>query len=149
MDYILSPKLANKYYCETCDYKCCKHSDYVKHLSTRKHQNGSKMIVNDNDGLAPLSSKEFKCECGKLYKWDSGYYRHRKTCSIAQGDKVENNKSSSEFEIDKDLLIKMLLKNQDIMENVILKNQDVMEKMMEIMPKLSNQLSYNKNMCNM
>ena len=31
------------------------------------------------------------------------------------------------------------------MESVILKNQDVMEKMMEIMPKLSNQTTYNKN----
>ena len=28
-----------KYICNVCDYKCCKQSEYNKHLSTAKHKN--------------------------------------------------------------------------------------------------------------
>ena len=44
-----SPKLAKNFYCEKCDYKCSKESDYKKHLSTRKHKmetNGNKTRQN-------------------------------------------------------------------------------------------------------
>ena len=39
-----SPKLAKNFYCEKCDYKCSKESDYKNYLSTRKH----KMETNGN-----------------------------------------------------------------------------------------------------
>ena len=34
-----SPKLAEKFVYECCDYKCSKESDFKKHLATRKHLN--------------------------------------------------------------------------------------------------------------
>jgi hypothetical protein len=43
------------------------------------------------------------------------------------------------------MLIKMLLSNQDVMKTMILKNQDVMEKMIEMMPKLGNQVHTNSH----
>ena len=50
MDYILSPKIAKKYYCETCDYRCSKESDYNKHLMTRKHKKSyCGVTMDDND----------------------------------------------------------------------------------------------------
>ena len=33
-----SQKVAQLFYCENCDYKSCKKSDYKKHLSTLKHK---------------------------------------------------------------------------------------------------------------
>jgi len=78
-----SPKVAQTFSCELCYYTTCKQSDYVKHLSTVKHcnrENGSKMVVNGSD-LSPKVAN-FQCKCGKAYKYDSGYYRHKKICSL-------------------------------------------------------------------
>jgi hypothetical protein len=58
-----------------------------------------------------------------------------------QSTTVEDNG----FQIDKEMLIKMLLSNQDVMKTMILKNQDVMEKMMEIIPCLGNQVHTNSH----
>ena len=41
-------KNAGQYFCEKCDFKCSKQSNFNKHLSTDKH----KMMTND-DTKAP------------------------------------------------------------------------------------------------
>jgi len=74
------PKSPIEYICEHCDYITHRKKDFNKHLLTRKHT----MIVNDskNDSeKVPKNAKSYKCECGKEYKYDSGYYRHKKTCT--------------------------------------------------------------------
>jgi hypothetical protein len=40
------------------------------------------MVVNDSSMIVPKIQKKPKyvCECGKKYMYDSGYYRHKKTC---------------------------------------------------------------------
>jgi hypothetical protein len=58
---------------------------------------------------------------------------HKTTCSIIQGTNNTINNNTSEFQLDKELLIKMLLKNQE-----------VMEKMVEMMPQMGNN-SHNTN----
>ena len=128
MDYILSPKIAKNYYCETCDYGCSKESDYNKHLMTRKHKKSYCGVTMD-DNLSPKIA-EYVCECGNIYKYRQGLWKHKKKCSIGQG---ENNTKNTDFDIDKELLIKMLLKNQD-----------VMAKIAEAMPQLGNN-SHNTN----
>lgn len=40
------PKNAEIFYCETCHFKCCKQSNYDKHLLTLKHQHADKMLTN-------------------------------------------------------------------------------------------------------
>jgi len=77
-DNLSCAKVAD-FYCEKCDFKCCKIYSWNRHLSTSKHEKGSKMIVNDSKNV-PKSS-EFICSCGKIYKYDSGYYRHKKKCT--------------------------------------------------------------------
>jgi len=124
-----------KFSCDLCQFVCSNKQDYTRHLSTRKH----KMMTN-NDAE---NSNEYICLCGKKYKYRQGLSIHKKTCTFVEKteekkEKTYNNDKLGEFQLDKELLIKMLLKNQDIMEGVLLKNQDVMEKMMEIMPKLGN-----------
>jgi hypothetical protein len=91
-DSILVPKSSKKFYCNNCDYSTFRKSQYVRHLGTDKHkktENDSKMIVNDSD-LVPKSSKIYSCECGKMYKYDSGYYRHKKVCQYNKGEKTDN-----------------------------------------------------------
>jgi len=91
------------------------------------------------------NSNEYICLCGKKYKYRQGLSIHKKTCTFVEetgketgqeGEKICNEISDkiNEFQIDKELLIKMLLKNQD-----------VMEKMMEIIPSIGNQVHTNSH----
>ena len=34
-----STKISIKFYCDCCNYKCCKQSEYTKHVLTAKHKN--------------------------------------------------------------------------------------------------------------
>ena len=42
MDTIKDTENSPSFFCETCDYKCCKKSDMNKHLLTKKHIAGEK-----------------------------------------------------------------------------------------------------------
>jgi len=146
MDTIFMPKNANIYECKKCDFSCSKESNWNKHVLTRKHQQSYNGVTKTAE-IMPKNANQFECECGNIYKFRQGLYKHKKKCSVAKDEPTTialQNVGTVPTEIDKDLLVKMLLKNQDIMENVILKNQDVMEKMMEIMPSMgSNNHSHN------
>jgi len=128
-----APKNAKKFYCEKCDFECYKQCDYNRHITTLKHE----ILTNTNEKNAKnaKNAKTFECECGKNYKHMSSLCGHKKTCTVVQ---EENNRKKNHttpgFEIDKELLVKLLLKNQD-----------VMEKMMEIMPQIGNQIHTNSH----
>ena len=107
-----SPKLAKIFYCDMCDYKCCKKSDMTKHKMTRKHQNDDKMMTNDDKNspkLAVPKTKEFVCECGKYYAYRQGLNVHRKKCF------PENNNS-----FDKNELIEYLMKENSDLKTMVL-----------------------------
>jgi len=73
--------------------------------------------------------------------------RHKKICSIIQKEETATNNtiSTTDIDIDKELLMKMLLKNQDIMEGILFKNSDVMNKMLEVMPQIGNTTNTNSH----
>ena len=108
-----------------CNFTCRKLSKWNKHILTRKHLNTYKILTSADEKM-PKNAISYDCECGRSYKHRQSLYTHKKSCSISQGTYnntlIENDKS-----IDKQLLIKMLLKNQD-----------VMEKMIEMMPNIGN-----------
>ena len=112
-----SPKIASIFSCELCYYKCCKKSDYSKHLLTPKH----KILQNPTSKVA---EKIYKCYCGKEYKHSSTLYAHRKNC--------ENVEITHESKIGKDELIMMLIKQnselikeQTDIKHMILEQQNV------------------------
>ena len=114
------------YHCTFCDIKCYKHSNYTTHLSTRKHK-----LMTNSDCKMLKNAKEYICLCGKKYKFRQGLSLHKKTCTyieesltnneehITQNNSNETNSKTTGVETDKELLIKMLLKNQEIMEKLI------------------------------
>jgi hypothetical protein len=123
-DSDLSQKIAKQIYCELCNYSTCKSSDFVKHLSTDKHkkrENGSKMVVNDSD-LSQKVATHYECKCGKIYKYDSGYYRHKKTCNKTNDTKniitpelvmelIKDNKELKQIILEQNSTINNLVKN--------------------------------------
>ena len=127
-----SPKI---YSCHNCNYNTCNFKDYNKHLNTRKHKNRTELNVLEHKN--PKNPQNiFECKCGKIYTARNSYWYHKKTCSVYQGVNImENTNNFNKLEYtqekinssDKELLIKMLLKNQD-----------VMDKMIEMMPNIGN-----------
>ena len=117
-------KNIKKFYCDLCDFECCKKGDYTRHLSTRKH----KMVINGNNMVienAQNTSNEFKCICGKSYKHNSGYSRHKKTCSFINEEKETNNVVTPEMFM-------------ELMKVVVKQGEQQTEIIKEIIPKIGN-----------
>ena len=68
--------------CKVCDYKCCKKSDLLKHLSTAKHLVKVGGYANDIAAISKVAkSIDTVCLCGNIYKHHSGLWRHKKKCT--------------------------------------------------------------------
>ncbi len=127
---ILSPKLAEDYVCNLCDYKCSKLSDYNKHLSTRKH----KMKQNETT-LAPKLAENLCCNnCEKTFNSRTSLWRHKKSCGEPKMALVKNE------DVDyKTLFYKAMdeIKEQrhDFMEQIHIQHEELKKKdeMMEQM----------------
>jgi hypothetical protein len=67
---------------------------------------------------------QFECQCGKTYKYDSGYYRHKKKCvTVNDNNEEENNIIKNEIKNDtdnKNELINYLIKENQEFKNLIL-----------------------------
>ena len=113
-----SPKIAIKFVCKKCDYKCCKQSDYDKHLLTAKHKKDDAEDILEDEKLAI----QYFCECGKEYKHRQGLWKHKKKCqnTTANVDTdilVENNKPEQS---NKDNLIEYLIKENSEFKTLIM-----------------------------
>jgi len=109
-DSVLVQEGSKRFCCMFCNYKSCRKSQYDRHLATDKHkkmENDSKMIVNDSDLVPKSSTNIFTCECGKAYKYDSGYYRHKKQCN-------GKDKQSSKESHDKEVIMLLIKENSEL-----------------------------------
>ena len=144
MDNEIMPKNAEKcqiYYCDLCDFKCCKYSNFKIHNNTLKHlknKNDNKMIINDNY-LMPKMPKNslFSCSCGNTYKYQSGLSRHKKKCdtknqpeniTIDIEDPEPTEKTVPEISnFSSDLILELLKQNHEFKELLIEQNKQIIE----------------------
>jgi hypothetical protein len=94
----MSQKVSKEYKCEACDYVTCKKSDYTKHLLTRKHT----LQINTNGNS--LNIRDFKCECGKIYKHQSSLWNHKKKCTFIEEEKEKVEVNNPEVDAAKKLV---------------------------------------------
>jgi len=114
-----TPKNAENFHCELCDFKCSKLSDWNRHISTAKH----KMVTNgdkNGDILRQKTPQLFTCECGKSYKHRQGLSRHKKICKKTP-DNVEDENVTSNPVIDdeKKELMEIIKKQQQQINELI------------------------------
>ena len=124
METNITPKSAD-FYCFFCDIKCCKMSDWNRHIKTNKHVhrvNGNPMEIAEIG-----KSAEYNCLCGKNFMTNSGLWKHRKSCKIAEdnGNELPTCAKNNEHQIqkkdsDKDDLINYLIKENQDFKNLIL-----------------------------
>lgn len=115
-----TPKNAEIFYCEQCDFKCCKNSDWKRHLTTRKHIATDGILTN-----APKSAAEcvnmFVCECGKSYKHRQSLFTHRKQCNDGENISIniQDVPKSNEVEELKEFM-KYLMQENSEMKNMMM-----------------------------
>ena len=128
---ILVLKSSENFYCELCDYSTSRKSQYDRHLSTDKHkirENGSKMVENDSEMSQKVA--HYECSCGNKYKYDSGYYRHKKKCNKYSNQ--ENNMSEAEIAVKYQEKLDHLT---NVVLNVVNQNNELTKKIIELSSK--------------
>ena len=97
----------NLFVCKMCDFKCSKKGDYNRHLLTAKH------IRCINDSGDAINKKKWICNCGKEYKYDSGFYRHKKKCNYVEGGPDSVDELSY-----KDMFLQMMNENIELRKTI-------------------------------
>jgi hypothetical protein len=143
-----TPKNANIFNCEKCNFVCSKKCDWDRHITTLKHKNRTKM-----DNIEQKNAKKrqtiFTCICGKEYGARNSLWYHKKKCSIIQAEN-KNNNTNTETIIKHTPEVNELF-TEKILETVMSQNKEFMNmfmnKMVEVMPQLGNTTN-NNNMNN-
>jgi hypothetical protein len=125
-------KNAENFYCEKCDFKCCKLSDWNRHIIRRKHIDDKNDNKNDNKKTPTNKTLNYVCECGKVYQYQSGLSRHKKTPNCQKNaeyietdlDKI----SDSEIKILTNLVLEVVKQNSETYKQ----NQELTSKIVEI-----------------
>ena len=142
-----TPKCADKFSCDNCAFLCSKKSEWVRHLSTDKHNNAK----NANN-----CATGFCCDnCKHIFKHASSLSRHKKNCVV--NDNISNEKPLDNTEpVINDNLIELLIEEHKDFKNLIIElmknntdlqkqNQEFQEKMMEVCKNSNNTTINNKN----
>ena len=134
-DYIKNAKKTPEFYCEKCDFKCGKRSDFNRHLLTRKH----KMITNDYK-KTPKNATAYYCVCGKQYKHRQGLYAHKKKCDYVEEIKTEEVNKPNDIDISsmKDIFLTMMNENKELRTMLKTQQKNHDKQISEIIPKIGN-----------
>jgi len=116
MDIKKTPKNAKIFYCEKCDFKCSKQSDWDRHIVRPKHLNE---YINTNK--TPKNAENICDKCGKIYKYYSGLWKHLKTCTVKKEKDINDNDL-------KFLIVEVVKNNAELLRQ----NQEFQKQMTEL-----------------
>ena len=84
------PQKHNQFTCNDCCFITGNKKDYSRHVMTPKHL--KRVYLNENASKSSEKASDisnntpniinYTCNCGKEYKHDSSFYRHKKKCAI-------------------------------------------------------------------
>jgi hypothetical protein len=143
MDNEKMPKNAKNFYCDICDFKCCKQSNYETHLMTAKHiknENDNKNGKNDNEKVPKNALFNYECYCGRIYKHASGLSRHKNAGNCTPIKNLENLNNSNgeeetEFKVLTNLVLEVVKQNQELINQnneAHKQNQELTNKIVEM-----------------
>jgi len=114
-------------YCYDCDFKCCKKSNYDKHLLTQKHKNRTNLSNLEQKNAE--KTQLFVCKvCKKKYNARNSLWYHEKKCetSIFTENKIIDHNTN-----DKDKLIMMIIKQNSELIKETSEFKNIMLKVLE------------------
>jgi hypothetical protein len=118
-----SKKVASDFYCEKCDYKCCRRFNWDKHLVTSKHMKVTLGDIGDNFVAKVAKSSKiesiYSCEfCDKKYISRNGLWKHKKICSQNNSNHKDDNDEDDDIST-KHLIVMMLQQNNKVQDALI------------------------------
>ena len=141
-------KNTEKYHCEKCDYSTSHLGLWKRHLNTKKH-NGTQM-VHDDTSKAPKSTEptlsvcnSYVCECGRSYKYHSGYYRHKSKCNFVVESNPEILVSKTNKTDYRQMYEQKLEENLELAHEIIRKQQKALDEMTVATNQSNNNNSFN------
>ena len=136
-------KNINKYFCEVCDFSCCKKGDWNRHIARPKHIN----LTQSNECVTEKTSTIInRCDiCFKEYKSRNGLWNHKKKCKIEKT--TEDNKcNNSSFNFITPELVMELIKDNKEMKQIILEQSNTINNLVKNgTGNISNSLNNNNN----
>ena len=107
------------YVCEKCDFNTCNKNDYTRHINTKKHIS----TVSQCLSIENTQKNSYECDnCGKLYKDNSGLWRHKKKC----------NTEKESLEIEEPTQINEIQELKEFMKYLMKENSDMKSMMMKV-----------------
>ena len=135
-------KKTPKFFCEKCDFECCKQSDYNRHLVTAKHvrmTNGMTKTAETEKNIF-VSKTGFNCICGKSYSFRQGLHKHQKVCNyksvtnecqVIQGGN-ENNSS----QLNNDVVMALIKDNEEMRKTLHEQQEQHNKQIQDLIPQL-------------
>ncbi len=132
-------KNAEYFYCQKCDFKCFKLSDWNRHIIRRKHVDDKNDKNNGNEKTPTNLKLEYVCDCGRVYKHQSGLSRHKKTLDCLNkkycDDESHNKIEESEIKMLTNLVLEVVKQNKELVvqnTETYKQNQELTNKIVEI-----------------
>ena len=126
----MSPKVANNFICNSCDYMCSKKSDMNKHELTAKHKNRT-----NRTEKSPKVAEMFECKCGKVYKARNSLWYHNQRCKYNESD-IDNNNINEKLDItaspsdlsnQSNLVLELLRENKEFKQLMVEQNKQMQD----------------------
>ena len=140
------------YQCFKCDYYTYKLGNWNRHVRSRKHTASlpehTNIYVSDSTIFVPaVKSETIKCQhCGKVYKYRSGLWKHKKSgCGPEQGSELAiiPDTSALQEEIqDLKSIMKVFFESHDKVVNQMAEQNKIIN---EMIPKIGSTTKFNIN----
>jgi hypothetical protein len=141
-----SDSLNHTFFCKKCEYSTSNKKAFNRHLSTVKHSRMTQELqINDiklqkddaGDDIEDdnnLKKSHYKCDCGNIYKYRQGLWKHKKICEIKKAQENSNQKEDYTDKQETELKVITKLVKDVIKQNidVIKQNQDLTNKIVDI-----------------
>ena len=139
------PKPILKYCCEKCNFLTSRKSHLERHFLTDKHKYSNMEIKKDQK-----VPNVFSCNCGKIFKTNSGLWKHQKRCKFIEEELVKdislNSKSDICEELNenqdyKEMFFKIMEENTEFKNLLITQQRQIMDQQKqigELIPRIGN-----------
>ena len=110
------PKKPTEFICEKCYFKSSNKKDFTRHTQTKKHFSN----VNQCFSIQNTQKTPYECNCGKIYKDNSGLWRHKKKCLNDKTLTIQPN-------ISQDVILDLIQDNKELKQLVIEQSKTILE----------------------
>jgi hypothetical protein len=126
----------HKFNCESCDYKCCKQSEWTKHILTRKHE--------IRTSLEPTIPPKYVCKrCHREYPARNSLWYHQKKCDVNIGD-VDKDSDTLDINNLTNIIVELVKSNNELHKQ----SQEFQKQLVDMCQKTTNNTIVNNTNSN-